>query len=248
MTVKYLPILNFKGIWKGPMKSSVSPTKKIKTISVVGNGPISETDAPLIDKSDLVLRFNSAPACGAAGHRVDILMLNRARVYMSKRINPIALHRASEVWVNDIEQNGRIDWLFEKECKPRYLGRGPITKARKHLETYDPFHTSNPTSGASIIAEFLETQPDATIHLFGFTHHGKQHTHDWSAEKKWVDDLATEGRIVRHLTPGAVARRSFVTQTEFCIRFLEKRAKHYIYNKLVHSDAETKNRIFGADT
>ncbi|MCR9059737.1 MAG: hypothetical protein NXI02_20545, partial [Rhodobacteraceae bacterium] len=114
--------------------------------------------------------FNSAPLCGAAGQRVDVLLLNRARVYTSKRINPIALHRASEAWVNDLETNGQVDWLFEKECKLRYLGFGPTEKARKKLANYDPFQKSNPTTGASIIAELLDRRPDASIHLFGFTH------------------------------------------------------------------------------
>ncbi|WP_428647355.1 hypothetical protein [Roseibium sp.] len=166
---------------------------------------------------------------------------------MSKRINPIALNRAAEVWVNDIEENGRVDWLFEKECKPRYLGFGPIMKARKHLEKYDPFQTSNPTSGASIIAEFLDTQPQAKMHLFGFSHQGKQSTHDWNAERQWVSDLVAEGRIVKYASASDPARRSLAGSGEYCIRFLEKRFKHYLYNKLLHSETETKKRIFGKD-
>jgi hypothetical protein len=229
------------------MKSSVLETRTVKTISIVGNGPVSETDAPLIDKADLVLRFNSAPACGAAGQRVDVLMLNRARVYTSKRINPIALHRAAEVWINDIEENGQVDWLFEKECEPHYLGFSPITKAREHLKKYDPVDASNPTSGASIIAEFLDTLPEATIHLFGFTHQGKQHTHDWSAEKQWIHALCEQGRIVKYLSPGAAARRTLAGKLDYSTRFLEKRFKHYVHNKILHSSASTKRRIFGID-
>lgn len=221
--------------------------ENIRTISIVGNGPISSVDAVRIDDADFVLRFNSAPACGAAGQRIDVLLLNRARVYMSKRINPIALHRAREVWVNDIEENGRVDWHFEAECRPRYLGFGPITKARKHLERYDPFQTSNPTTGASIIAELLDNRPAVEIHLFGFSHRGKQHTHDWDAEKMWVGDLVEQGRIIKHLTDGAPATRSLAGQAEYCVRFLEKRARHYYYNRLLHSQRETKDRIFGRD-
>lgn len=229
------------------MTSNVFATRQFRTISIVGNGPVSEVDAPHIDAADLVLRFNSAPLCGAAGQRVDILLLNRARVYTSKRINPIALHRASEVWVNDLETNGQVDWLFEKECKPRYLGFGPIEKARKNLANYDPFQKSNPTTGASIIAELLDTRPDASIHLFGFTHQGKQHTHDWDAEKSWINDLIEEGRIVAFRTNGDPARRSQTAKVEYWARFLEMQAKHYLYNKLLHSSAETKGRIFGID-
>ncbi|MBN8183387.1 MULTISPECIES: hypothetical protein [Stappiaceae] len=229
------------------MTSSLLDGRKIRTISIVGNGPISEADAPEIDKADLVLRFNSAPALGVAGQRIDVLMLNRARVYMSKRINPLALERAPEVWVNDIKENGEVDWLFARECKPRYLGFGPTNKAREHLKRFDPFDRSNPTSGASIIAEFLDVLPDAEIHLFGFTHQGKQHTHDWDAEKQWVQQLCDEGRIHKHLTPGPKPRRSLKGKLEYAFRFLEKRAKHYLHNKILHSSESTKRRIFGQD-
>lgn len=225
------------------MKSS-----NIKTISVVGNGPISEKDAPNIDKSDIVLRFNSAPACGAAGRRVDILLINRARVYMSKRVNPVALHRAAEVWVNDSIENGQVDWLFERECKPVYLGAGPMTKARKLLENYDPFLKSNPTTGASIIAELIETQPEIKIHLFGFTHQGKQRTHDWDAEKRWTNDLIAQGKVVAHQTPGNIARRTIKEKANFFFRVLEMQTKHYFYNRMLHSAKQTKARIFGEHT
>jgi|GEM_PF-1735944 len=227
------------------MDSQTLKSQDLKTISIVGNGPISEKDAPNIDKSDIVLRFNSAPACGAAGQRVDILLINRARVYMSKRVNPVALHRAAEVWVNDSKKNGQVDWLFERECKPIYLGPGPMKKARKHLENYDPFLKSNPTTGASIIAELIETRPELKIHLFGFTHQGKQQTHDWDAEKRWTNDLIAQGKIVAHRTPGNMAQRNLEEKVNFCFRVIEKQTKHYFYNRLLHSAKETKARIFG---
>lgn len=221
--------------------------KKPKTLAVVGNGPITALDAPKIDQADLVLRFNGAPACGAAGQRVDVLLLNRARVYMSKRINPIALQRAEEVWVNDVEDNGKVDWLFESECSPRYLGYGPMEKARKCLEKYDPFLKSNPTTGAAIIAEFLDSLPETEIRLFGFTHQGKQHTHDWDAEKRWFADLIADGALVSHSSSGPLARRSLAGSALYGARFLEKRTKHYVFNRLLHSGKATKRRIFGVD-
>ena len=218
-----------------------------RTISIVGNGPVSEIDAPKIDKADVVLRFNSAPSCGAAGQRVDILLLNRARVYMSKRINPIALHRAKEVWINDRKENGEVDWLFERECEAHYLGFSPIEKARSYLERYDPYHTSNPTTGAAIIAEFMDTRPDLEIHLFGFTHQGKQHTHDWDAEKRWIGDLIEDGHIFSHRSSDKAIGRTLSGKTEYWGRFLEKRIKHYYFNKFLHSGKATKSRLFGVD-
>lgn len=229
------------------MSTGLPDGRRPRSIAIVGNGPVSAADAPLIDTFEMVLRFNSAPALGAAGQRVDVLLLNRARVYMSKRINPLALHRAPEVWVNDEEENGRVDWLFERECRPRYLGFGPKDKARAHLKAFDPFDTSQPTSGASIIAEFLDVLPGTELHLFGFTHQGRQHTHDWSAEREWVDSLCAEGRIIRHGTPGPLARPTAAARLERALRFVEMRARHYLHNKLLHSDASTKRRIFGRD-
>lgn len=229
------------------MTGSILDGRRIGTVSIVGNGPVSQEDAKLVDKADLVLRFNGARALGAAGQRVDVLMLNRARVYMSKRISPLALQRAAEVWVNDIEEHGRVDWHFAHECRPSYIGFGPKQKARAYLKEFDPFETSQPTSGASIIAEFLDVLPETEIHLFGFTHQGKQHTHDWSAEKEWVERLCAEGRIVKHLTPGPLAARSLPGRVEYGLRLIEMRTKHYIFNKLLHSSESTKRRIFGKD-
>ena len=229
------------------MISSSLLARQPKTLAIVGNGPVAALDVPRIDEADLVLRFNGARACGAAGQRVDILLLNRARVYMSKRINPVALHRAEEVWVNDTEKNGQVDWHFDRECNACYLGREPTEKARKRLEKYDPFLKSNPTTGAAIVAEFLDTLTETEIHLFGFTHQGRQHTHDWDAEKRWFADLIADGAVVSHSSSGPLARRSLAGSATYCARFLEKRTKHYIFNRLLHSGAATKRRIFGVD-
>ncbi|WP_305989537.1 hypothetical protein [Roseibium sp. MMSF_3544] len=226
------------------MISSILNDKDIGSISVVGNGPVSQENAGHIDEADLVLRFNRARSCGAAGRRVDVLAINRARVYMCKRINPVALHRAREVWVNDREENGRVDWLFEKECKPRYLGFGPIERARKQLQKYAETTDFEPTTGACIIAELLEAEPQAQLRLFGFTHQG-MHTHDLNAEKSWVDDLVREGRIQKFDASGAPARRPLSEKAAYYFRFAEKNVKHYIENKILHSDRETKDRIFG---
>lgn len=228
------------------ISSSLLATRP-KTLAIVGNGPVTALDAPKIDEADLVLRFNGARACGAAGQRVDILLLNRARVYMSKRINPVALHRAKEVWVNDTETNGQVDWLFDRECKAYYLGLEPNEKARKQLEKYDPFLKSNPTTGAAIVAEFLDSLTGTELHLFGFTHQGKQHTHDWDAEKRWFADLIANGALVSHSSNGPPARRSLTGSATYCARFAEKRVKHYVFNRLLHSGKATKRRIFGAD-
>lgn len=229
------------------MISSSLLARQPKTIAIVGNGPVTTLDAPKIDEADLVLRFNGARACGAAGQRVDILLLNRARVYMSKRINPVALHRAEEVWVNDTEKNGQVDWLFDRECKACYLGLEATEKARKRLQKYDPFLKSNPTTGAAIVAEFLDSLTDTEINLFGFTHQGRQHTHDWDAEKRWFADLITEGALVSHSSSGPLARRSLAGHATYCARFLEKRTKHYLFNRVLHSGEATKRRIFGVD-
>lgn len=214
------------------------------SISIVGNGPVSQENGTLIDSADVVLRFNRARSCGAGGRRTDILVINRTRVYMSKRINPLALHRASEVWINDIEAHGRVDWLFEQECKPKYLGSGPKERVRAQLERYAPEQGYTPTTGVCIIAELLETNPEASLRLFGFTHQG-MHTHDLDAERNWIDDLVAEGRISKYSADGKPARFPIAEKAEYLFRFTEKRLKHYLQNKVVHSSSQTKKRIFG---
>lgn len=217
----------------------------MKSISIVGNGPVSQSSAELIDAVDLVVRFNRARSCGAAGRRVDILVINRARVYMTKRINPLALHRASEVWVNDIEGNGKVDWLFDQECRARYLGFVPLEKTGRLLAEYGAKPGSKPTTGACIIAELLEMYPEARISLFGFTHEGMDNVHDLNAERNWVDALVAAGRAEKYEGNGPLARRSATEEIAFYARLAEKRLKHYFYNKVLHSGGETKRRIFG---
>lgn len=172
-------------------------------------------------------------------------MINRARVYMTKRLNPLALHRASEVWVNDIEDNGKVDWLFNHECEAKYLGFEPLEKTRRLLKEYCATPGSKPTTGACIIAELLEMYPKATVSLFGFTHQGMDNVHDLDAERNWVDALVAAGRVEKYETNGPLARRCATEEIAFYSRLVEKRLKHYFYNKVLHSGGETKRRIFG---
>ena len=229
------------------MTRSLLDGRTLKTIAIVGNGPVSAVDAPEIDKADMVLRFNSAPSLGAAGQRVDVLMLNRARVYMSKRINPLALHRAPEVWVNDIEENGQVRLAVHTRMQADLSGFRPQGKGACTAAEIRPLRHQPANIRRLHHRRVSGSRSGGEIHLFGFTHQGKQHTHDWSAEKEWVQQLVEEGRIIRHLTPGPKPTRSFAGKIEYGFRWLEKRAKHYLHNKLLHSGASTKQRIFGQD-
>ncbi len=44
-----------------------------RTIMIVGNGPVPDGAAMVIDAADLVIRFNDCRSCGAGGDRTDIV-------------------------------------------------------------------------------------------------------------------------------------------------------------------------------
>ncbi|MEK1931987.1 MAG: Urease operon accessory protein, partial [Pararhizobium sp.] len=44
-----------------------------RTIVIVGNGPVPQGAASVIDAADLVIRFNDCRSCGAGGEKTDIV-------------------------------------------------------------------------------------------------------------------------------------------------------------------------------
>lgn len=44
-----------------------------RTIMIVGNGPVPDGAAAIIDAADLVIRFNDCRSCGAGGNKTDIV-------------------------------------------------------------------------------------------------------------------------------------------------------------------------------
>lgn len=82
-----------------------------RQIMIVGNGPVDEGAAPLIDAADLVIRFNGSRNFGAAGRKTDIIAVcNTGRPGAQMLADPEwrdseAVRRTTEIWsVRDPEK------------------------------------------------------------------------------------------------------------------------------------------------
>lgn len=77
---------------------------RARQIMIVGNGPVHDGAAPLIDAADLVIRFNGSRNFGAAGRRTDIIAVcNTGRPGAQMLADPAwrdseAVSRTAEIW------------------------------------------------------------------------------------------------------------------------------------------------------
>jgi hypothetical protein len=77
---------------------------RARQIMIVGNGPVDQGAAPLIDSADLVIRFNGSRNFGAAGRKTDIIAVcntGRPGAAMLADRNwrdSEAVRRAGEIW------------------------------------------------------------------------------------------------------------------------------------------------------
>ena len=75
-----------------------------RTIMIVGNGPVPQGAAPVIDAADLVIRFNDCRSCGAGGEKTDIVAVcNTGRPALAMLgggawKTHAAVRRARELW------------------------------------------------------------------------------------------------------------------------------------------------------
>jgi len=197
--------------------SHLELARNIRSIALVGNGPVDDTGAKMIDHHDWVVRFNLAPHCGVAGRRTDtMVMVNRG--------SPARTFRRHPDRISSIAIRGAREFLFA--CDPNDLpppystgysdGHGDATTAlvRKivgdrpymyvptgmHLELVDELIARGakpdvlPSTGALAIKFFRTLHPDAELYLFGFSHSGWS-GHSWDAERRWVDSLPNVIRL-----------------------------------------------------
>lgn len=75
-----------------------------RTIMIVGNGPVPEGSAAVIDAADLVIRFNDCRSCGVGGYKTDIVAVcNTGRPALSMlgggqwKTNA-AVRQAAQIW------------------------------------------------------------------------------------------------------------------------------------------------------
>ncbi len=75
-----------------------------RTIMIVGNGPVPDGAAAIIDAADLVIRFNDCRSCGAGGEKTDIIAVcNTGRPALAMLGGGMwktkaAVRRASAIW------------------------------------------------------------------------------------------------------------------------------------------------------
>lgn len=156
-----------------------------RTIMIVGNGPVPEGAAPVIDAVDLVIRFNDCRSCGAGGEKTDIVAVcNTGRPALAMlgggawKTNA-AVRRAREIWcVRAAERFGELRPEIEKrhpdlddlcddytdgfrtfaEATDRAFHTVPASTHESvdaELKGFDPGEYVVPSSGLIVIAEVL---------------------------------------------------------------------------------------------
>lgn len=156
-------------------------------IALVGNGPISRADVPLIDEHDFVVRFNKAKEFGLTGQRCDALVIRDFADAFSPTSNPEAYKNAKELWLRfhpeePVELPYRVIW------PPPWL---------KELFASVTTREAPPISSGLVAAGYaLEHFPGAAVTLFGFSHRGAP-KHDWEAERIVCEMLEEQGRLRR---------------------------------------------------
>jgi hypothetical protein len=175
-------------------------------IALIGNGPISKSEASRIDGFDIVVRMNYARLCGPAGKRTDILILplggrGAEAIIHNRPINRLAATSAREIWLspNDDSTDRSLEEIERliirgrpRVILPESLRQDIVDVISKYSDTRE----IGPSTGAKVLLFLLRNYPEYRITLFGFTHSGWR-GHPWSAVAAWVDELVQEGRLSR---------------------------------------------------
>ena len=156
-----------------------------RTIMIVGNGPVQEGAASVIDAADLVIRVNDCRSCGAGGEKTDIVAVcNTGRPALTmlgggRWKSNAAVRQAREIWCVRASEKFR-------ELRPQIEERHPdlhdlcddytdgfrafakatgrsfhVVPASTHESVdaeqkhYDPGEYVVPSSGLIVIAEVL---------------------------------------------------------------------------------------------
>lgn len=186
-----------------------------KTVALVGNGPSACGLAELIDKSDFVVRINTALHCGAAGVRTDALAIINWSYPADgmtsgwSPILPLALDSAREIWLpmppeemKDVRKD-RADPLpppayqdFSEQIIKKLVRGRVYTKfppkiwrdLKVELRKNGARREHMASTGSLVLAYLVRVWPRSKITLFGFTHEGWA-GHPWEAEARWVASL-----------------------------------------------------------
>lgn len=199
-----------------------------RTIMIVGNGPVPDGAAAVIDSADLVIRFNDCRSCGAGGEKTDIVAVcNTGRPALAMlgggawKTNA-AVRQARAIWC--VRDGGKFQTLREQlavthpdlddlcddytdgfrafaQATGRTFHTVPASTHERvdaGLKQFDAGTYVVPSSGLIAIAEVLEhwPRPGDRVVLAGFGHAGWE-WHPFAAERRYVDDLISKGRLLR---------------------------------------------------
>jgi hypothetical protein len=189
--------------------------RRLKTVAIVGNGPIDSFQSYEIDAHDVVVRFNGCRNYGVSGQRTDYLVLtNTGEPARQFAFDPLALNaqavesagrillaRPPDLVASELRRfpNDREYWeTFDQDLIGRirhkrwtYMRAHIYRKARSVLRLYGARKTDQPSTGILAIFHIAQQlrrrmQPSA-ITLYGFTHQGWDR-HPWNAERQLIDD------------------------------------------------------------
>lgn len=156
-----------------------------RTIVIVGNGPVAEGAAEVIDAADLVIRFNDCRSCGAGGRKTDIVAVcNTGRPALAmlgggRWKNSAAVRQASAIWC--VREAAKFQSLrphlaqthpdLDDLCDDYSSGFRAFAKATRRtfhvvpasvheqvdagLKNFEAGHYVVPSSGLIVIAEVL---------------------------------------------------------------------------------------------
>lgn len=198
-----------------------------RTIMIVGNGPVKAHVGAAIDAADIVIRFNDCRTYGQAGTKTDIVAVcntGRPAVAMltgSSWKADAPVRRAKGIWcVRSPEKFAALRPEIEKRwpeladlCDDYTDDFRAFAEAAGHtfrvvpaavhdavetaLGAFAPGDYVVPSSGMIVIADVLaNARSGDRVLIAGFGHVGWE-GHPFAAERRYVDQLITAGRLGR---------------------------------------------------
>lgn len=194
------------------LNGHIKALDKVRSIAIVGNGPIDPSLSDEIDGCDWVVRFNTALLCGSAGLRTDTLaIINRGRPARSfakapELINTDARKQAKEIFFavdpyrlpppySNGYTDGKKDYTkkiarqFESNKPYYFIPTDFHIRLIAELMKHGAKDGVLPSTGVLVINLLHELHQNKELRLFGFSHQGWE-GHCWAAESGWISSLS----------------------------------------------------------
>ncbi|CAK0785519.1 hypothetical protein CVIRNUC_008729 [Coccomyxa viridis] len=185
---------------------------RVRSVAIVGNGPLNDAQRKEIDTFDVVVRFNLMNNWARFKEKLTVWVIRfsteaRMKYWGLTNISPPDARRVvgllQALWLVGGRQHD-ADELFWKVLGLQRAG--PVLIPQETLAAaYSQemgIRDGAPSTGFVGIRGVLHCTPDdMPIHIFGFNwHNSTWRGHKMDAEKAFVDRAAKEGRIVVHPT------------------------------------------------